>query len=525
MARCYGFYRMSPFEKPNVEQTENQMLTAFRGRRLPVPAHLAGYSELIDRYQLPVPLHHEMTAISSKNLRRKEDGWAILPIAVMPGPSDIDQLVFAIKYEGIQPLVLKKLFERIDPSSIERAARSKPTSTYLRRICHLYEWLTEKRLDVPDTSNGGYVDLVDTEKQYGVGVARNSRRFRIRDNLPGEVGFCPVVFRTHRLDAFIAKDLSRQAQMIVDNAPKDLIARAAAFLLLRDSKASFEIEGEDPPKDRLARWGFTISKAGKMKLAISTLVGLQRELIGDARFVRIGLRKDGGFVGRHDSMGQPVPDHVSAKPIDISPLLEALVAFDDAGRDRQFHPVLAAACVAFGFIYIHPFEDGNGRIHRFLMHHVLAEHGFTPEQIVFPVSSVILDMVARYKDVLESVSGPLLEWIDWRPTATGNVEVTNDTKDYYRFFDATAHCEFLFRCIETAVEKDLPEELQFLERRDAFHREVTGVVDMSERKLDLLLRFLKQGHGALSKRAKEHEFALLSDDEAERITAIYAAYF
>ncbi len=30
--------------------------------------------------------------------------------------------------------------------------------------------------------------------------------------------------------------------------------------------------------------------------------------------------------------------------------------------------VCAAAAAAFGFVFIHPFEDGNGRIHRFLIH-------------------------------------------------------------------------------------------------------------------------------------------------------------
>ena len=53
-------------------------------------------------------------------------------------------------------------------------------------------------------------------------------------------------------------------------------------------------------------------------------------------------------------------------------------------KDSGFHPVLAAAIIAFSFVIIHPLEDGNGRIHRYLIHHVLAESGFTPKGVIFP---------------------------------------------------------------------------------------------------------------------------------------------
>jgi hypothetical protein len=35
----------------------------------------------------------------------------------------------------------------------------------------------------------------------------------------------------------------------------------------------------------------------------------------------------------------------------------------------KIQAVIHAAAVAFGFVYMHPFEDGNGRIHRFLSGH------------------------------------------------------------------------------------------------------------------------------------------------------------
>ena len=70
----------------------------------------------------------------------------------------------------------------------------------------------------------------------------------------------------------------------------------------------------------------------------------------------------------------PLPDHVSARPEDLNALIEGMTAFD-TGPAQKLDPVIAAAILAFGFVYIHPFEDGNGRIHRYLIHHVLAQRG------------------------------------------------------------------------------------------------------------------------------------------------------
>jgi Fic family protein len=319
--------------------------------------------------------------------------------------------------------------------------------------------------------------------------------------------------------------LADRARALAAGVPADLLARTAAFLLLRDSRASYVIEGENPPQDRVQRWGRAIGQAGRRPLDLDELLRLQQIVIGDDRFVDLGLRKEGGFVGEHDrDTRAPIPDHISARHQDLPSLLDGMIAFD---RDKSgaLDAVIAAAVLAFGFVFVHPFEDGNGRIHRYLIHHVLAARGFNPPGIVFPVSATILERIGAYRGVLETYSSRVLPLVNWKPTQDGNVEVLNDTADLYRYFDATPQAEFLYACVQKTALEDLPEEADYLRRYDAFKGHVEAIVEMPDLTIDLLFRVLRHNNGRLSKRAREKEFARLTADEAERIEQVYADTF
>ena len=499
-------------------------VTVFQERRLPERATPAGYSALIDAYRLAVPLPLTLFATGERHRVTEDGGWRILTPRHAPASTLDGHLTFALKYEGLDLAVIKRLFLAVGPKAIEALVQAKPTGSYARRIWFLYEWLIGELLDLQDAASGRYVLVVDPERQWAVD-GENSPRHRVKDNLPGTPKFCPMVFRTPALERFVGLDLPQRAREIIANVPRDILARTAAFLLLKDSRSSYAIEGERPPQDRIQRWGRAIGEAGKEDLDIDELLRLQRIVIGDARFVKLGLRKGGGFVGEHDrDTRMPLPEHVSAKPEDLQSLAAGMIAFDQ-GPAQKLDPVIAAAILAFGFVYVHPFEDGNGRIHRYLIHHVLAQGGFNPPGVVFPVSAAILEQIEEYRRVLESYSQRLLPLVEWDATPEYNVRVLNDTVDFYRFFDATPHAEFLFACVRKTIEDDLPTEADFLRRHDHFRNRVAMVVDMPERTLDLLFRFLHQNDGRLSQRARRFEFEELSDAETQRIEGVYRQEF
>jgi len=248
-------------------------------------------------------------------------------------------------------------------------------------------------------------------------------------------------------------------------------------------------------------------------------------LIEDTRFVRVGLRTDGVFLGERDHVGDPLPEFVGARAQNLPDLMAGMLEANDRMREDGIDPVLQAAATAFGFVYIHPFEDGNGRIHRCLIHHVLAEHKFTPAGVVFPVSSVMLDRIDDYRTTLQAHSGPLMPFIEWQPTPERNVEVLDDTADLYRFFDCTEAVEFLYGCVRRTVENDLPREIEYLRRHDEAIQRIMKAVEMPDRVAENLVMFIRQNNGVLSRNRREGEFRQLRDDEVRLIERIVGDAF
>ena len=488
-------------------------------------AAYAGYAALIAGHALLVPLPDSLCAIGARHRKCEQGRWRLFTPRHKPDDTLQGHLNFALKYEGIDLAVLKALFEVITPAAIADMVRSAPTGAYNRRIWFLYEWLTGAVLELDDAAQGNFVPLVNDKLQYAA-APRDSRRHRIRNNLPGTREFCPLIRRTEKLDRFIAMDLSQTAVDHTGKARADLLSRAAAFLLLRDSRASYTIEGETPPHNRIERWGRIIGQAGQRQLSVDELEYLQSIVIADSRFIMPGLRCEGGFVGDHDrATGMPMPVHISARAEDLNRLISGLIETSQVLTDSDYDPVLTATLIAFGFVFIHPFEDGNGRIHRYLFHHVLAEKEFAPTGLIFPVSAVILERIDEYRKALEHYSRPRLGLIEWRPTDKGNVEVLNETIDLYRYFDATRQAEFFFECVAETVYKTLPEEVDYLTRHDLLNDFIKNYIDMPDQRIDRLIRFLQQNNGRLSKRARHKEFAALTDKEARAIQNKYDEVF
>jgi hypothetical protein len=266
-------------------------------------------------------------------------------------------------------------------------------------------------------------------------------------------------------------------------------------------------------------------QAGRTRLTLDEIIRLHSVLIEDTRFVKTGLRPDGVFLGERDHHGDPLPEFIGARPPDLPELMEGLLEANDRMGEAGLDAVLQAAATAFGFVYVHPLQDGNGRLHRCLIHHVLAERKFTPPAMIFPVSSVMLERIEEYRATLQAHSGPLMPFIEWRPTPDRNVEVLNDTADLYRYFDCTQAAELLYACVQRTVETDLPREIDYLRKHDEAMRRIMDTVEMPDRLAENLLMFIRQNGGMLPKRRRQGEFKALNDKEVRQLEEIVQEAF
>jgi tetratricopeptide (TPR) repeat protein len=187
-------------------------------------------------------------------------------------------------------------------------------------------------------------------------------------------------------------------------------------------------------------------------------------------------------------------------------------------RMKMHHvdPIVHASTIAYGFVYLHPFEDGNGRIHRFLIHNILALRSFTPKGLMFPISYFMLNHISQYDEALEAFSKPLLQLIDYDLDEDGHMTVKNDTTLWYQYIDMSHQTKILSEMIKQTIQDDLITELAFLSNYDQASKRIKEIVDLPNHLMSLLLKVCSH-HGSLSVRKREAYFSFLTDQEVAQI--------
>ena len=273
----------------------------FQDKLLPDEAKLAGWAALVHALSVRAPIRRP-TCVSDQHVRgsrRDQDGWRIFDKRYWPGDHLGDHLTFALRHEDIDLLVLKRVFEAVPKAEVEALVLDVPTgipsATNLVSIRDAYRpdvghpRRAKRRGGGPARSES----LLRRKAKAVTAPSRSRQSPRHGRILPGHPAYSQ---RWSILQSCALGD--RSAARPSAEPAAHVVARAASFMLLADSRASFEIEGERPPRNRLERWGAQSFRPAKTSSRLEEIIRLHRVLIEDTRFVRPGLTSGRRLHGR-----------------------------------------------------------------------------------------------------------------------------------------------------------------------------------------------------------------------------------
>ncbi len=495
-----------------------------------------GQRGLIDRYKLAVPEPYQISIVGAKARKTERSATNLYNWYRDQdyGNTGIDDLHFALRWEPIDLAIVKTAFQAdwdYFTKAVTEWLENQPASAFARRAWFLFEFLTDRVLPMPDSAPINYVSLLDSNLQITLEAAPNcsplgrSPRHRIEINLIGNRDFCPLIRRTPEINDINTRAAQEAITDLMPEGDEDLFRRAVSYLYTKETRASYEIELEKPSNNKILRFIDALKQHNDFDFASTKkYIEIQNTIISNPDLRAKRWRTEQVYIGE-TTVGFRERIHcIFPKPGDISQLMDGFQACG-AVLLAKINPIIATAVLSFGFVFIHPFLAGNGRLHRFLIHQALAKTKVTPEGIIFPISATMLRKRAKYDAALESFSKriiPFIEW-GWSSVGDGSILVTNETIDLYRYFDATDLCVYLNATILESIRVDLKEELDFMRTFDAAFRVIDEYLDgLPQQKVRNLILCILQNNGQLSKNKRAH-FPELSDARITRAEELIAA--
>jgi hypothetical protein len=420
-------------------------------------------------------------------------------------------LEFALRREGIDLAAMAAVCAAMDPLPLAAWISERPSSKYARRLGFLYEWLTGRELPVDVTRIAGSYEPVLDPQVYFTGPASTVARWHVRDNLPGTAEWCPTVHREgapgHPVGTL---DVAAQIAGARAHLPREIWSQAVAVAALAEVQASYSLAGEraSPAQEsavvRLLRTAGEVPVAGRLEPA--RLIQLQGALFrGAAHHAAYGLRREEGFAGSPGSTGFQRIEYPFPPPGALESLLRGLAASVERLNEAEVPLPVLSAVVGFGFGFVHPLLEGNGRVHRYLLQAALAAGGALKGGSVIPVSEVMLVRPQEHEEVQRAYSAPLRASAEalagvplvLEPGQRFSFPGYERVAALYRFPVLTAQVLYLEGALRQGIDSGLREEAHRLQAQAEERSRLAASLGMPLARLDLLMRIIRQQGGAL----------------------------
>lgn len=468
-----------------------------------------GYNLLIEQLGLSaLPL--SCPAIVRPVTRIEKIGHVLaVPQNLAPEPTDLlGHTLFALKHEGINLAVLAQALPRIPAVLLEQACQESPNGIYLRKACYLWESFTGLELHQQAPVRAGYAPLFEPDK-YITMPAQRSPKWRVEFNGLGDLTYCATVERTDELSELLGHDILSRARAFIESLPPTVMDRAINWAYLHETRDSFAIEREAPSEDKSRKFIQLLRQAHEGRdLTEDYLVELQNAVVGNPYDKAAAFRHQQNFLS-DGTQGAAGVTYLPPPPGLCRELMESLMRFANEAP-AKIDPLVAAGVIAFGFVFNHPFMDGNGRLSRFLVHQALCRAGALANGLLLPVSVAMKRQERQYLDTLQAFSRPARACWDVRWIDVGEFDFTfKGAEPVYRYWDATQSAVFTLRMAQLALEEELQKETAFLACYDTVYRAVDERFDVRGSDLSTLVMMCLTNEGKVSNnRRKQYQYTV-----------------
>ena len=430
---------------------------------------MIGYEFLLSHIPLRMPPLSRPAQVRPVTRIEEMPDLLAVPRHVAPAAdaSMLEHILFALKHESMRLAILHEALKLVPEEAMASALTAQRTGAYLRKAAFIWEKAHGRELPLPwDTTGGNYLDVFDRSTYYTGPVWERSPRFRVNFNGIGPYEFCPVVRKSPALEQRGRDVLERLHTWAANPANADIVDRVMSWAYLSETRDSYAIENESPSPDKeRAFLGAMQHLRDRRDLSEDYLVELQNVVITNDLKLEFAFRNEQNWLQR-GGHGALAVRYIPPPPAHVAALTAGLVRMANA-REGDVPPMVKAALVSFGFVFIHPFIDGN-------------------------------DFIFEFR------SSPAV----------------------YAHWDGDAAAAFVTACAELALEQSLIDETSFIQAYDGAFDQIDRAFDLPNRTINLLIQWIRQNNGRLPERRKSAaELTLLKPEELARIEAIVADCF
>jgi hypothetical protein len=413
-------------------------------------------------------------------------------------------LLFALKHEGTNLGILMEALTHLPAKELVHAMEESPGSAFVRKACYLWEAANGLTLDAAPAARGAVVDLFDPARYVTMEGERHGK-WRVHFNGLGTLRYCATVERTPGVEKVLTGEVIERIHRYTERVGAAVRDRALEWAYLDETRSSFAIERETPSEEKQRAFVALLHSAHKKRdISEDYLVQLQTTAVTNPLDRAVGFRNEQNYL-QGPLRGAAGVTYVPPPPDLARELMDELMSFINRAP-ALLDPLVAGAVASFGFVFVHPFMDGNGRLSRFIVHYALCQSGQMENGLILPVSIAMKAHEAEYLSTLQAFSVPARE--RWQVGWIGEDEydlrfVGSPGYQFYRYWDATPAVEFCYRMADQALEVNLRENTEFILRYDQVTREVERRYDLRGSDLATLITSALTHNGVVSKRRRD----------------------